>query len=119
MRIGVFAPHPERELEVCRSHIHNTRLLLNGQLVVEHLFEQQFPYLAIDAPDARIERRHRALVLGEDFIGDFAKFAPKLDPVKVGEPLTAMTLEETTKRLVQKASRVERGQIKRRFAARL
>src|SRR5215510_8042889 len=118
-RIGCVALHPKRKFEVGGSHVFRQSLLLNGQLIVEHLFEQQFSYLAIDAPHARIERRHCALVFVEDFIGNLAKLAPQLSAVKFGEPLAAMPLEEATQRFVKKTSRVKRGQVERRFTARL
>src|ERR1051325_11933185 len=118
MRIGKRHCPAEGKFKVSRAHAARIRLLLQSQLVQQHLIEDQLANLAIDLPDAIVERWNLVLVFFEHGIGRFRQVLSQGIVTSTGQIFAAMLFKETPQNIVQKLSGVDRLQIERSFRAR-
>src|ERR1041385_1668591 len=119
MRIGKRHCPAEGKFKVSRAHAARIRLLLQSQLVQQHLIEDQLANLAIDLPNAIVERWNLVLVFLEHSVGRFRQVLSQGVVISCGQIFAAMLFKETPQNIVQKFSGVDRLQIERGFRARL
>src|SRR5205807_10487605 len=93
-------------------------LLLQPQLVKQNLIEDQLANLAIDFPDAIVERRNFVFVFPENGVGRLSHVGTEMVSVARWQILATMFFKEATQNVVQQLAGVNRLQIERGFAAR-
>ena len=119
MRIGRRRGPAERKFKVRRPQATRIRLLLQPQLVQQHLIENQLPNLAINFPNAIVERRNLVLVFFEHSVGRFRQVLLQCVVTLSGQIFAAMLFKEAPQNIVQKFAGVDRLQIECGFRARL
>src|ERR1041384_1387283 len=115
MRIGKRHCPAEGKFKVSWARASRIRLLLQSQLVQQHLIEDQLANLAIDLPNALVERWNLVLMFCEHGIGRFRQVLSQFVVTSSGQIFAAMLFKETPQNIVQKFSGVDRLQIERSF----
>src|SRR5262245_492498 len=93
-------------------------LLFNHQLVRQDLLQQESRDLALDRPNRGIERRHGPLVLVKYSIGSFVELLFQYIRIQICKPMIPMQLKESSQRVVQQTSGIQRSHIDSRLAPR-
>src|ERR1041384_7870103 len=119
MRIGKRHCPAEGKFKVSWARASRIRLLVQPQLVQQHLIENQLANLAIDLPNAIVERWNLVLMFFEHGIGRFRQVLSQGFVALRGQVFAAMLFKETPQNIVQKFSGVDRLQIERGFRARV
>src|SRR5205807_9696475 len=117
IRIACLRSAPESEFKIRRSNAAVVGSVLQAQFVEQDLVENQFANLAIDLPDALIERWHHSFVLGKDFIGNFGDLVTQILSIQRRQVLSTTTLKEPAQNVVQQLAGIDGLQIERGLAA--
>ena len=98
----------EGEFEIHGNDTTLARSLLQTQFIKQDLIENQFANLAINFPDAPIQRRDESFVLVKNLIRNFRKLTTQRFSILPRQILFAVLFEESSQNVVQQFAGINR-----------